>query len=580
MMIGTIVLDQANLLLPLNDPPQNPGLNLSFKEQECFSLLQSCKNMEEFKQAHACSLKFGLFWDSFVASKLLSTCALSCWGSMDYACSMFEQIPEPNTFLFNTMVRGHVKDRNWNKALFFYQLMLEIGVEPDNFTYPIVIKACSRLLEIKFGMQCHGHVFKFAFQDDIFVQNSLINMYGKCGEIEPAWAVFQKMDQRNVASWSAIITAHASLSLWHECLMLLGDMSKEGSWRPEESILVSVLSACSHLGALDLGKSVHGYLLRNISELNVIVETCLIDMYLKCGCLEKGLCLFGKMDNKNLLSYSAMISGLAMHGHGREALKLFSEMLKEGFVPDDVIFLGALSACSHAGLVNEGHEYFKRMIEEHGIEPTVKHYCCLVDLMGRAGKLNEALELIKSMPMRPNDVIWRSLLSACRIHENFEIGEIAANNLIRLNTYNPGDYVVLSNMYARAQKWDSVARVRKEMVLRGLMQTPGFSLVEVKKCVFKFVSQDMSHPQSDTVYEMIHQMEWQLRFEGYSPDTSQVLLDVDEEEKRERLKYHSQKLATAFALIHTPQGYHIRIATNLRISSDCHTYTKFILVIC
>ncbi|XP_015868324.3 pentatricopeptide repeat-containing protein At1g31920 [Ziziphus jujuba] len=578
-MIGTTVLNQTHLLLPTKDPPQNPEFNLSLKEQECLSLLKRCKSIEEFKRVHVHFIKFGLFWGSFCEGNLVATCALSDWGSLDYACSIFQQIDEPDTFLYNTMIRGHVKGMNWGQALLLYHEMLERGVEPDNFTYPALLKACSLLRFLEDGKQIHGHIFKLGLQDDVFVQNSLINMYGKCKETDLSCAVFEQMNQKTIASWSAIIAAHASLGMWSECLILFGDMRSEGFWRPEESILVSVLSACTHLGALDLGKCTHASLLRNINGLNLIVKTSLIDMYVKCGCLEKGLCLFQKMNKKNQLSYSVIISGLAMHGHGREALEVFKEMLKEGLAPDDVVYVGVLSACGHAGLVDEGLQFFNRMQYKHGIEPTVQHYGCLVDLMGRAGKLDEAKEIIDSMPIRPNDVIWRSLLSACRVHQNMEIGEIAAKNLFHLNSQNPSDYLVLSNMYARARKWDDFARIRTELISKGLNQTPGFSLVEVQRKVYKFVSQDMSHPQCDEVYEMIHQMEWQLRFEGYAPDTSQVLLDVDEEEKRERLKHHSQKLAIAFALINTSQGSPIRIARNIRMCSDCHTYTKFISTI-
>lgn len=578
-MTRTSVLNQTLLLLPPKDSPKSTEFSLRLKEKECLSLLKRCMNMEEFKQVHVQILKLGLFWDSFCASNLVASCALSEWGSMDYACSIFRQIEDPDTFVFNTMIRGHVKDASFEEALVLHYEMFERGIEPDNFTYPALLKACARLPSLKEGMQLHGHTFKLGLKADFFVQNSLISMYGKCAEIELACAVFKQMDQKSVASWSAIIGAHASSGLWRECLILFGDMSLEGHWRPEGSTLVSVISACTHLGALDLGRCTHGSLLRNISRLNVIVETSLIDMYVKCGCLEKGLRLFRNMAKKNKFTYTVMITGLAMHGDGREALRVFSEMLDKGIEPDNVVYVGVLSACSHAGLVNEGLQCFNRMKFEHGIEPTVQHYGCLVALMGQDGRLNEAFELINNMPIEPNDVVWQSLLSACKVRENLELGEIAAKNLFELDSHNPGDYVMLSNMYARAQRWKDVARIRTEMVNKGLKQTPGCSLVEVKRKVHKFVSQDKFHPQSDGIHEMIHQMEWQLKFEGYSPDTSQVLLDVEEEEKRQRLRGHSQKLAIAFAIINTSQGSPIRIARNLRMCSDCHTYTKYISMI-
>ncbi|PSS01360.1 Pentatricopeptide repeat-containing protein [Actinidia chinensis var. chinensis] len=578
-MISTSVY-QTHCLIPQENLPQKPECNFRLREQECVSLIKKCNNLQEFKQAHAQILKLGMIWTtSFVASNLVATCALSDWGSMAYASLIFRQIEEPGSFAFNNMIRGYVKDMNLEEALQMYDEMLVCGVEPDNFTYPTLLKACANLPALEEGMQVHGHSFKLGFEDDVFVQNSLINMYGKCGERGLACAVFEKMEQKSVASWSALISAHASLGMWCECLEIFGNMSREGCCRAEESMLVNVLSSCTHLGALDLGRCTHGSLLRNMSGLNVIVETSLIDMYVKCGCLDKGLLLFQRMSKKNQMSYSVMISGLALHGCGLEALKVSEDMLEQGLEPDDVAYVGMLSACSHAGLVEEGLQCFERMKVEHGIVPTIQHYGCMVDLMGRAGKLNEAYAFIKSIPIEPNDVLWRTLLGACKVHQNVEMGEVAARSLFLLNSHNASDYVALSNTYAQAQRWSDVSKTWKEMACKGLVQTMGFSLVEVKRKVHKFVSQDKSSPQCDGIYEMLHQMEWQLKFEGYSPDTSQVLLDVGEEEKRQRLSSHSQKLAIAFALIHTSQGFPVRIIRNIRMCSDCHTYTKLISMI-
>jgi len=578
-MTGTIVLSQTHFSSLPSNQPHSIELNNSFNEKRWLCLLKRCNSMEEFKQVHAHVLKCGFIFDSFCMSNLVATCALTKWGSMDYACSIFTQIDEPSSFDYNTMIRGNVNNMKLEQALLVYVDMIERGVEPNKFTYPFVLKACSLLGALDEGVQIHGHVFKMGLEGDVIVQNSLINMYGKCGEMKNACDVFDGIGEKSVASWSAIIGAHACVEMWNECVMLLGKMSSEGRCRVEESTLVNVLSACTHLGSPDLGKCIHGILLRNISELNVVVKTSLIDMYVKCGCLEKGLRVFENMSEKNKFSYTVMISGLAIHGRGKEALEVFSEMVEEGLAPDDVVYVGVLSACSHAGLVDEGLQCFKRMQFEHKIGPTVQHYGCMVDLLGRFGMLKEAYELIKSMSIKPNDVIWRSLLSACKVHHNLEIGEIAAKNLFTLNQSNSGDYLVLANMYAKAQKWDDVAKIRTKLAERNLVQTPGFCLVEAKRKVYKFVSQDKSIPQWNTIYDMIHQMEWQLKFEGYIPDTSQVLLDVDDEEKKERLKFHSQKLAIAFGLIHTSEGSPLRITRNLRMCSDCHTYTKYISMI-
>lgn len=551
------------------------GSELKTKEQECFSLLHKSKKLDEFKQTHAQILKLGLNHSDYIASNLIASCALSSWGSMGYACSIFHQIDDPTPFIFNTIIRGHVMDHDPTAALLMYAEMIMREVKPDNYTYPSLLKACAHLSALREGMQIHGQAVKFGFESDMYVQNSLINMYGKCGDIELSRTVFKRMEQRSGASWSALIASYTNLGLWDECLRLFVEMTYKG-WRPDESTLVSVLSSCTNLGALDLGRYLHGSLIRNTCELNIVVLTSLIDMYVNCGCLEEGLRVFEDMPKKNIVSYSVMISGLAMHGEGEMAIRVFSDMLKEGLRPDDVVYVGVLSACCHTGLVDEGRRIFAKMRFEHQIVPTIQHYGCMVDLLGRAGLLDEAYELIRNMPMEPNDVLWRCLLSACKVHHNLELAVCASKSLFQLKPHNVGDYVLLSSIYAQARRWDDAAEIRTEMVQRGLSQLPGFSRVEVKRKVHKFVSQDKSHPENTEVYEMLYQIGWQLRFEGYSPDTSQVLFDVDEEQKKQLLNGHSQKLAIAFAFIHTDQGTPIRIVKNLRMCNDCHTFTRFV----
>ncbi|CAN4128079.1 unnamed protein product [Withania somnifera] len=547
----TSVLYKTPFLVLQEDSAKAQECNFSLKEQEWISMVKKCNNMTKLKQVHGQILKLGLICSSFYAANLLSTCALSEWGSMYYVCSIFGEINEPGSFEYNTVIRGHVKDMNLEEALLWYAHMIEDEVEPDNFSYPALLKVCARFCALEQGKQIHGQIFKFGHEDDVF-----------------------QMDQRTIYSWSALVAANANLGLWSECLKVFGEMNSEGCWRAEESTLVSVISSCTHLHALDIGNDTHGYLVRNITGLNVIVETSLIDMYVKCGCLEKGLFLFQRMANKNQMSYSAIISGLALHGRGEEALRIFHKMLKERLEPDNVIYVGVLSACSHAGLVEEGLKCFDRMRLEHRIEPTIQHYGCMVDLLGRDGRLEEALELIKGMPVEPNDILWRSLLSACRVHQNVELGEVAAKNLLKLKSRNASDSVMLCHMYSQAKMWGKTAAIWTKMVDEGISQVPGSCLVEANRKLYKFVSQDRSHTCSDEVYEMLHQMEWQLKYEGYSPDTSLVLFDVDEEEKKQRLSTHWQKLAIAFALVKISQVSHVRIVRNVRICSDCHTYTK------
>ncbi|KAK4752285.1 hypothetical protein SAY87_021083 [Trapa incisa] len=266
-MISTAV-NPTHFLLPSRD--QTPHFSSNSSEQECLVLLKRCKSLEDFKLIHAKILKWGLFCNSFCASNLVASCALSEWGSVQYASSIFRQIYEPQVFDYNTMIKAYVKDLNFGDALNLYVEMLHSGLEPDKFTFPVVLKACAQLRAREGGMQIHGNAFKFGLECDVYVHNSLISFYGKCKKIEPACLIFNQIEDKSIASWSAIITAHASLGLWNDCLMLYAEMNRLGTWRAEESILVSVLSACTHLGFLDLGRSTHAALLRSITELNQV----------------------------------------------------------------------------------------------------------------------------------------------------------------------------------------------------------------------------------------------------------------------------------------------------------------------
>uniref|UniRef100_J3LG41 DYW domain-containing protein n=1 Tax=Oryza brachyantha TaxID=4533 RepID=J3LG41_ORYBR len=539
-------------------------------------------SLDEVRKAQARHVKLGLDRSPQHARPLLAACALADWpGSMAYAASIFASLDEPEPFDYNTLLRGYVGggggERDPAAALWLDVDMAEDGVEPDSYTFPFVFKACAQLGALQEGRQLQGHQVKLGFQHDEHSQNSLISFYGKCGEAELARRAFEQMgdDEKTTASWSALLAAYTRAGRWAECVESFGAMVREG-WRPDESSMVSALSACAHLGAYDVGRSVHCALLRNTTRLNTFMSTSLVDMYAKCGCIEKAAAVFDAMDDKNAWTYSAMVSGLALHGDGLRALEVFDAMVREGHRPDAPVYVGVLNACSRAGLLEEGLRCFDRMRLEHKLTPNAQHYSCMVDLMARAGRLDDARSLIGSMPTGPTDTAWRSLLNACRIHGNLELAERALQELERLGAVNAGDYIILADMHARADNWDAAAARRTEAVDRGLAQSPGYSAVEVHGATHRFVSQDRSHPRADDIYEMLHQMEWQLRFEGYKPDTSEVAQDVDEEEKRRVVAAHSQKLAMAFGLLSTPEGAPVRVVTNLRMSKECHAYSALI----
>lgn len=309
-------------------------------------------------------------------------------------------------------------------------------------------------------------------------------------------------------------------------------------------------------------------------EDNVFVGTSLIDMYCKCGRVEMARKAFDCMKGKNVKSWTAMVAGYGMHGRAREALDVFYDMIGVGVKPSYVTFVSVLAACSHAGLLEEGWHWFNKMTDQFGIEPGVEHYGCMVDLLARAGRLTEAYNLIKGMKVRPDFVVWGSLLGACRTHKNVELAEICARNLFELDPENCGYYVLLSNLYADAGRWDDMERLRISMKNRKLVKTPGFSLVELRGRVHVFLVGDREHPQHKEVYKYLDELSVKLQEAGYVPNMASVLHDVDEEEKEMALRVHSEKLAVAFGIMNSVPGSTIQVIKNLRVCSDCHTVIK------
>jgi pentatricopeptide repeat protein len=355
---------------------------------------------------------------------------------------------------------------------------------------------------------------------------------------------------------------------------------QSSSIRPNEVSIVALVSACADLGALSQGAWAHTYVLKNNLKLNRFVGTALLDMYSKCGCLDLAYQLFDQLRKRDTSCYNAMIGGFAVHGNGHRALSLYERMRLEGLVPDDVTFVVTMCACSHAGLVVEGCEIFESMKEVYGIEPKLEHYGCLVDLLGRAGRLKEAEERVRTMPMHPNAILWRSLLGAARVHGNLEIGEVALKHLIQLEPETSGNYVLLSNMYASIDRWDDVNRIRKLMKDHGINKMPGSSLVEIGGAMHEFLMGDKTHPYSKEVYLKLEEINRRLSEYGHKPRTKEVLFDIEEEEKEDALSYHSERLAIAFALLASDStSVPIRIIKNLRVCYDCHVSAKLISLI-
>eukprot|EP01018_Ginkgo_biloba_P037439 Gb_29879 [translate_table: standard] len=548
-------------------PPDN--FTLSFVLKACASL----SFLQEGRKIHCQIVRTGFESHVFVGNSLIDMYA-KC-GSIDVARQLFDTMSERDVVSWNAMISGFVQNGRANEALtLFYQMQLA-DVQPNCVTVATVLSACAHVGALQQGRWIHDYIIRSGFECDIFLGNSLIDMYAKCGNIDVARQFFNKMPKRNVVSWTSMITGYSQNGHADDACTLFQQMLL-AEVKPDPVTMASVLQACAHLGALTQGKWIHRCILRSGLEADVSVGNSLVAMYAKCGSVEIARRVFDKMSERNVVSWSAMIAGYGMHGHGQDAVALFVEMQQTDTKPDHITFICVLSACSHAGLVDDGWQYFNSMIQDYCITPGLEHYACIVDLLGRAGHLQEAQDFIKMMPLKPDAGVWGALLSACRVHCNIQLGECVAEHLFALEPKNAGYYVLLSNIYAATGRWDEVAKVRTMMKESGVRKTPGCSFIEVNNRLYAFIVGDRSHPQSEKIYATLEALARQMEAAGYVPNTNFVLHDVEEEAKEHMLCSHSEKLAIAFGLINTCPGTTIRITKNLRVCGDCHTAAKFI----
>ncbi|KAJ0086835.1 hypothetical protein Patl1_07952 [Pistacia atlantica] len=425
-------------------------------------------------------------------------------------------------------------------------------------------------------MQIHSQVLRGGFFADALLGTTLLDVYGKIGDLCSAKKVFDEMLVRDIASWNALIAGLAQGNLGSEALELFRRMREESLLRPNEITVLGALAACSQLGALRKGEKIYEYIRDEGLDTNVQVCNAVIDMYAKCGFVDKSFLVFENVKcRKNLVTWNTMIMAFANHGDGVKALELFEQMGSVGVKPDDVTYLGVLCACNHAGLVDDGVRLFNSMMES-GLNPNMKHYGSVVDLLGRAGRLQEAYDMVKSMPMVADVVLWQTLLSACQIYGDVKMAEIASRKLAKMGSSNCGDFVLLSNVYASHERWDDVGRVRRAMRTRDVKKVPGFSYIEVNGVINKFFTGDKSHGSWREIYKKLDEIWFKIKEYGYVAGTSYVLHDLGEEEKENALCYHSEKLAVAFGLISTSEGTSIQVFKNLRICGDCHEVIKLI----
>ncbi|WOL09647.1 hypothetical protein Cni_G18400 [Canna indica] len=553
------------------------------------SALPACSFMEMLdagKEIHAYALRNdGLFLNTFVASALVDM--LCNFGLVEKGRKVFDMISERRLGLWNAMISGYAQNGLDEEALkLFIEMEVVAGLTPNETTMASVLPACVRSDAFRNKEDIHGYVVKRGMEGDKFVQNALMDMYSRVGKIEISQKIFAGMADRDVVSWNTMITGYIVSGCYSEAFSLMNEMQGNGNlsgegclyYKPNNITLITVLPACGSLAALGKGKEIHGYAIRNALDSDVAVGSALVDMYAKCGCLGLARAVFDRMPKRNVVTWNVLIMAYGMHGQGADAMELFELMLARGEVkPSAVTFIAALAACSHSGMVGRGMELFHRMREDCGVEPNADHYACAVDLLGRAGKLDEAYSLISTMDAGSDKAgAWSSLLGACRIHRHIELGEVAAKHLLELEPDEASHYVLLSNIYAACGQWDKAMEVRKNMKLMGVRKEPGCSWIEVGDDVHRFTAGDSSHPQSTQIHSYLEALWDRMKKEGYVPDTSCVLHDVEENEKEMLLCGHSEKLAIAFGILNTPPGATIRVAKNLRVCNDCHEASKFI----
>ncbi|XP_044476751.1 pentatricopeptide repeat-containing protein At5g66520-like [Mangifera indica] len=544
----------------------NTAISSRALQQHVFSLLQTCNDIKGLTQIHTQIVINKFYQKNFILVKLLSLYITS--SSLLNAHKVFENVENPSTTLWNQMIRGYARSKTPQKSVELYkQMVTEKEAEPDEYTYSFLLSACGKNNLFREGEQVHGRVLANGYCSNVYVKTNLVNLYAmnggdagllharnmfdemsernvvtwnsllkaylKCGCVDEARRLFDEMPQRNVVSWTTMISGCARNGLCKQALSLFNEM-RRARVRPDQVALIAALSACAELGDLKLGRWIHVYVEENFCVgreiLKVSLNNALIHMYCSCGEIKEAYEVFRKMRQRSTVSWTSMIMGFSKQGYAEEALVLFECMQNLEARPDEITMLGVLCACSHAGFVNEGRQFFEWMTQRLGIQPTIEHYGCMIDLLSRAGLLEEASSLIHSMPMKPNDAVLGALLGGCRIHCNAELASDFAQKLVGEldHDHAAGYLVLLANVYASAKRWYDVAAVRQKMIKMGVRKPPGRSRVLINGVGHDFVAGDSTHKHTSLIYKTLGEITSQTMWEGYNPDASELFSAVEE----------------------------------------------------
>ncbi|KAL1338625.1 hypothetical protein AAHE18_10G225100 [Arachis hypogaea] len=542
------------------------------------SILRTCTSLGALdlgEQIHTQVLKTGFQFNVYVSSVLIDMYAKH--RELVTALKILRRIKEKDVVSWTAMIAGYAQHGMFTEALNLFEEMQDQGIQSDNIGFASAISACAGIQALDQGRQIHAQSCVSGYSDDLSIGNALVSLYARCGKVREAYIAFDKIFAKDNISWNSLVSGFSRSGYFEEALKLFAQMNKAGQ-EINAFTFGSAVSAAANVTNVKLGKQIHAMIKKTGYDSESEVSNVLITLYSKCGSIDDAKRQFFEMNEKNEVSWNAIITAYSQHGKGFEALSLVEDMKQLGVLPNHVTFVGVLSACSHVGLVDEGISYFKSMSEVHNLIPKPEHYACIVDLLGRSGLLSRARRFIEEMPIRPDAMIWRTLLSACIVHKNIDIGEFAARHLLELEPKDSATYVLLSNMYAVTGKWGCRDRTRRIMKDRGVKKEPGRSWIEVNNSVHAFFVGDQKHPRADMIYEYLRDLNEQAAQIGYVPQHNNLLSEAERGQRDQTQIIHSEKLAIAFGLLSLSSSTPIRVFKNLRVCGDCHSWIKYVSV--
>ncbi|WVZ59324.1 hypothetical protein U9M48_009479 [Paspalum notatum var. saurae] len=543
-------------------------------------------NVELGKQVHGYIIKYDAEAITSIGNSLCRLYAKS--GSLESAMRAFRRVPDKNVITWTTMISAYAEDENYVElGLALFLDMLKEGVMPNEFTLTSVMSLCGTRLDLSLGKQVQAFCFKIGCETNLPVKNSTMYLYLRKGETDEAMRLFEEMEDVSIITWNAMISGYAQImdtakddlharSRGFQALKIFRTL-RRSAIKPDLFTFSSILSVCSAMMALEQGEQIHAQTIKTGFLSDVVVNSALVNMYNKCGCIKDATKAFVEMSTRTLVTWTSMISGYSQHGRPREAIQLFEDMRFAGVKPNEITFVSVLSACSYAGLVEEAEKYFKMMKEEYKIEPIVDHYGCMIDMFVRLGRLDDAFSFIKRTGFEPNEAIWSSLVAGCRSHGNMDLAFYAADRLLELKPKGVETYVLLLNMYISTGRWHDVSRVRKLMKQEDLGILRDRSWITIKDKVYFFRANDKTHEQSDELYQLLENLLEKAKAIGYEPYQNAELSDSEDDEKSAAgpLKHHSERLAVALGILQTPPGATVRVTKNITMCRDCHSSIKY-----